>query len=120
MSVSRSAALRKVVRSAAALDLPAATDRELLRRFVHENDQSNFETLVNRHTAMVFGVCRRALPIVQDAEDACQATFLVLASRAKDGHWHESVANWLYTTARKVARSARIEAERRVRRETEA
>jgi RNA polymerase sigma factor (sigma-70 family) len=118
MSGSRSAALRKVVRSAAALDPPAATDRELLRHFARENDQSAFETLVNRHTAMVFGVCRRALPIVQDAEDACQATFLVLASRARDGRWQESVANWLYTTARKVARSARVAAERRVRRET--
>src|SRR5580698_6298125 len=118
MSVSRSAALRKVVRSAAALDLPAATDRELLRRFARENDQSAFETLVHRHTAMVFGVCRRALSNVQDAEDACQATFLVLASRAKEQRWQESVANWLYTTARKVARNARVAAERRVRRET--
>jgi RNA polymerase sigma factor (sigma-70 family) len=106
-----------VVRSTAALDLPAATDRGLLRRFARENDQSAFETLVNRHTAMVFGVCRRALPNVQDAEDACQATFLVLARRAKDGRWQDSVANWLYATARKVARSARVAAERRVRRE---
>jgi RNA polymerase sigma factor (sigma-70 family) len=118
MGGSRSAALRKVVRSAAALDLPAATDRELLRRFARDNDQSAFEALVNRHTAMVFGVCRRASPNVQDAEDACQATFLVLASRAKDRRWHESVANWLHSTARKVARSARVAAERRVRRET--
>src|SRR5580692_2195687 len=103
MSGSRSAALRKVVRSAAALDPPAATDRDLLRRFARENDQSAFETLVNRHTTMVFGVCRRALPNVQDAEDACQATFLVLASGAKNGRWQESVANWLYATARKIA-----------------
>src|SRR5262245_50619032 len=117
MSGSRSATLRKVFRSAAALDQPAATDRELLRRFARENDQSAFETLVNRHTAMVFGVGRRALPNVQDAEDACQATFLVLASRANDGRWQESVANWFYSTARKVARSARVAAERRARRE---
>src|SRR3954451_9455286 len=50
----RSATLRNVFRSAAALDLPAATDRELLRRFARENDQGAFETLVDRHAAMVF------------------------------------------------------------------
>ncbi len=113
----RSAVLRKVVRSAAALDPPAATDRELLRRFARDNDQTAFETLVNRHTAMVLGVCRRALSNVQDAEDACQATFLVLANRAKSVRWQESIANWLYTTARKVAHNARLAAERRTRRE---
>src|SRR5262245_3236934 len=117
MSGSRSATLRKVFRSAAALDPPAATDRELLRRFARENVQRAFETLVNRHTAMVFGVCRRALPTVQDAEDACQATFQVLARREKDGRWNESDTNWLYSTARKVARSVRVATERRVRRE---
>jgi RNA polymerase sigma factor (sigma-70 family) len=118
MSRTRSAVLRKVVQSAAALDQPAATDRELIRRFVRENDQSAFEALVNRHTAMVLGVCRRALSNVQDAEDACQATFLVLANQARNGRWQESVANWLYTTARKVAHNARVAAERRTRRET--
>ena len=56
---------------------------------------------------------------MQDAEDACQATFLVLANRAKDGRWQESVANWLYTTARNVAYNARVAAERRAKREAE-
>jgi RNA polymerase sigma factor (sigma-70 family) len=110
-----------VVRSAAGLDQSAATDRELLQRFVRANDQSAFEALVHRHTSMVLGVCRRALPNVQDAEDACQATFLVLANRARDGRpgrWQESVANWLYTTARKVAANALVAARRRVQRET--
>jgi RNA polymerase sigma factor (sigma-70 family) len=109
-----------VVQSAAALDPCAATDCELLRRFARENDQAAFAALVGRHTAMVLGVCRRALVTVQDAEDACQAVFLVLANRAKDGRWQESIANWLYTTARKVAHNARLVAERRVRRETTA
>ncbi|QJW94810.1 sigma-70 family RNA polymerase sigma factor [Frigoriglobus tundricola] len=117
MSARRTAALRKVVRTVAAPDRGGATDRELLDRFVRENDQSAFETLVTRHTGMVLGVCRRALPKVQDAEDACQATFMVLARKAGAGHWQESVANWLYTTARKVARNARVAAERRARRE---
>ncbi|HEV3436660.1 MAG TPA: sigma factor, partial [Gemmata sp.] len=118
MSGSRTAAMGRVVRAAKVIDRPTATDRELLRRFSRENDQSAFETLVNRHTSMVLGVCRRALPTVQDAEDACQATFLVLANRAKDGRWQESIANWLYTTARKVAHNTRVAAERRAKRES--
>jgi RNA polymerase sigma factor (sigma-70 family) len=117
MKDSRLAALRKVMRAAVS-DQCATTDRELLRRFAHENDQAAFETLVNRHTSMVLGVCRRALANVQDAEDACQAVFLVLANRARTGNWQDSVANWLYTTARKVAHNARVAAERRTRRES--
>src|SRR4029453_13691397 len=91
--------------------------RELLRRSARDNDQTAFEALVNRHTGMVLGVCRRALPTVQDAEDACQATFLVLANRAKNGRWQESVAGCPYTPARKVARNARVAAEGRAKRE---
>jgi RNA polymerase sigma factor (sigma-70 family) len=117
MKESRTAALRKVVR-AAVPDQSAETDRELIRRFAHENDQAAFEALVNRHTSMVLGVCRRALANVQDAEDACQAVFLVLANRARVGNWQDSVANWLYTTARKVAHNARVVAQRRAKRES--
>ncbi|HEV3439684.1 MAG TPA: sigma-70 family RNA polymerase sigma factor, partial [Gemmata sp.] len=120
MANCRTAAIKCVIKSVAATDGSAATDRELLRRFSHENDQGAFETLVNRHTSMVFGVCRRALVTVQDAEDACQATFLVLAKRAKDRRWQESVANWLYATARQVAYNARLANERRTKRETRA
>lgn len=118
MSASRTTAMERVVRAAKVINQPTATDRELLHRFTRNNDQEAFETLVNRHTNMVLGVCRRALSSLQDAEDACQATFLVLANRAKGGRWQESVANWLYTTARKVAHNARVAAERRTRRET--
>src|SRR5262249_49158708 len=56
----------------------------------------------------------------QDAEDACQATFLVLAQKAKGNRWQPSVANWLFTTARKVAHNARVAARRRARREAQA
>src|SRR5262249_16680421 len=56
----------------------------------------------------------------QDAEDACQATFLVLAKKAAGGRWQPSVANWLYTTARKVAHNASVAAQRRARREGQA
>src|SRR5688572_20474535 len=99
MSGSRTAVLRRVVRSVAKTDHATATDRELLRRFARENDQDAFETLVTRHGTLVLGVCRRALPTVQDAEDACQATFVVLARKAKSERWQESIANWLFTTA---------------------
>ncbi len=67
----RMAVLRTVIRSVEP-ELPA-TDRELLLRFARDKDQSAFEALVRRHTGMVLGVCRRALPTVQDAEDAHEA-----------------------------------------------
>jgi RNA polymerase sigma factor (sigma-70 family) len=54
---------------------------------------------------------------VQDAEDACQATFLILSRKADSGRWQPSVANWLYLTARRVARNARVAAERRAKHE---
>jgi RNA polymerase sigma factor (sigma-70 family) len=96
------------------------SDCELLKRFVSENDQTAFATVVARHTAMVLGVCRRSLTSVQDAEDACQAVFLLLAKKARSTDWQSSAANWLYTTARKVARNARVAAARRTRRDERA
>ena len=56
----------------------------------------------------------------QDAEDACQAVFLVLARKAKSARWQPSIANWLYATARKTAANARAAALRRARREGQA
>ena len=119
MASSRATALRKAIRSVATAN-EGATDRELLRRFVEDANEDAFARVVGRHTGMVQGVCRRSLANWQDAEDACQATFLVLARKAKDVRWGPSVANWLYATARKVARNARVAAERRARREAKA
>src|SRR5262245_6193149 len=118
---SRSAeVLKEVVRLVGSADEPGTTDRDLLRRFADQADQGAFATVVGRHAAMVLGVCRRTLANVQDAEDACQATFLLLAQKARGGRWQPSVANWLYTTARKVAGNARVAAGRRARRERRA
>jgi RNA polymerase sigma factor (sigma-70 family) len=91
-------------------------DRQLLGRFA-AGDPDAFAALFRRHADMVLGVCRRTLRRVQDAEDACQATFLILSRKADSGRWQPSVANWLYLTARRVARNARVAAERRARHE---
>jgi RNA polymerase sigma factor (sigma-70 family) len=108
--------VRQLMRTAGAEAL-GETDRDLLRRFAEANDQNAFAALVRRHTGMVFGVCRRCVPTVQDAEDACQATFVILAGKASRVRWQPSVANWLFTPARRVAHNAQVAARRRTRRE---
>jgi RNA polymerase sigma factor (sigma-70 family) len=91
--------LRKL---AARLD-DAASDRELLRRFQAERDEGAFAEIVRRHQPMLLRVCRRVLSDGHDAEDVCQAAFLVLAKRASAVRWHDSVAGWLYRAARRLA-----------------
>src|SRR5207244_5515852 len=120
MATQTAAVLKHVVQSLAVGDADGVSDRELLRRFGERGEHAAFATLVQRHTALVYGVCRRALSHPQDAEDACQATFLVLARKAKFEQWQPSVANWLYTTARRVARNALVAAQRRRKQERRA
>src|SRR5262245_51693445 len=90
-------------------------DRDLLKRYADASDQKAFEAVVNRHWAMVLGVCRRVLNSQADAEDACQAVFLILSKKVKSVSWQVSVANWLYATARKVAHNARVSSSRRTK-----
>jgi RNA polymerase sigma factor (sigma-70 family) len=75
------------------------TDGELLARFVAGRDEAAFAMLLQRHGPMVLGVCRRVLGHVHDAEDAFQATFLVLARKASAVVKRESVGSFLYGVA---------------------
>lgn len=75
------------------------TDNELIGKYIFKNDNSAFEELVRRHSNLVMGVCRGMLLQTQDAEDAFQATFLILSRKCKSLLDHGSVAGWLYQTA---------------------
>ena len=116
----RTTTMSHLARALSAGDSEVRTDRDLLTRFVTAGDQAAFAVLAARHAGMVLGVCRRAIPGAADAEDACQAVFLLLAQKAARIRWRASVAGWLYTAARRVARNARVSAERRARREARA
>ncbi len=96
----------------------APQDRQLLKRFVTARDEQAFAMLVLRHGPLVWGVCWRALRHTQDAEDAFQATFLVLARKAHSVRWQTSVGNWLYSVAGHVAAEVRARKLRQRRHET--
>ena len=92
------------------------TDAQLLERFLERRDEhaeAAFAALVDRHGAMVLRVCRHILRSEDDAEDAAQATFLVLAHRAGTIGRRESVSCWLHGVALRVAAKARTAATRR-------
>ncbi len=90
--------------------LEAATDRQLLERFRAGKDQPAFAELVRRHGRMVMNVCRRVLREPHDADDAFQATFLLLARKAGSILHERSVAGWLYGVAFRTALKARARA----------
>jgi RNA polymerase sigma factor (sigma-70 family) len=96
------------------------TDGQLLGRFIERRDQAAVTALVRRHGPMVWGVCRRILRCRQDAEDAFQATFLVLVRKAGSVRRREMVANWLYGVAHQTALKARAMLARRQARERQA
>src|SRR5262245_49755886 len=78
-------------------------DGQLLARFVDERDESAFEVLVRRYGRLVFGVCRKVTGDAHTAEDAFQATFLVLVHKAASLDRRRPVADWLYTVAFRLA-----------------
>ncbi len=111
--------LRALLASGTATGL---TDSQLLERFTARraesaeavaDAESAFTALVDRHGAMVWGVCKRVLADAHDAEDAFQATFLILARKSRSVRVDGSLGRWLYGVAHRVALRARATAKRR-------
>jgi RNA polymerase sigma factor (sigma-70 family) len=93
--------------------LDALTDEELLERFATRREEAAFAALVRRHAPLVLAVCRRVLRHAQDAEDAFQAVFCVLARKAGAIRRRRAVAGWLYAVASRIAARARATRGRR-------
>lgn len=93
-------------------DEPA--DDELLKRYRSHRDQAAFSLLVKRHAPLVWRVCHGILGHTHDAEDALQATFLVLVRRAGSVRWQRSISAWLYEVSHRVAKKSRATAARRI------
>jgi RNA polymerase sigma factor (sigma-70 family) len=111
--VPHAALARHLRRLAAPPARETAPDAELLGRFIARKDQDAFAALVARHGAMVLAVCRRVLPGAADAEDAFQATFLLLARKAAGLRRPAALAAWLHGVALRVSRKARTAGIRR-------
>jgi RNA polymerase sigma factor (sigma-70 family) len=105
--------LQHIRRLAGSPDVGEPSDGQLLRRFTETRDEPAFATLVQRHGRLVLDVCCRVLGHEQDAEDAFQTTFLVLARNARSIRKEESLASWLYGVAYRVASKARARSARR-------
>lgn len=98
----------------------ALTDAQLLEQLLVKRDETAVEVLVRRYGPLVFGVCRRVLRNDHAAEDAFQATFLVLMRKAASLDRGQPLGSWLYTVAYRLALSARANQQRRQRCETQA
>ena len=105
--------LRHIREIAGNANVEHSSDSQLLTEFVTRGNASAFATILKRHGTMVWRVCRRQLQQEQDAEDAFQATFLVLARRAAAIRKKEAVASWLHGVAHRVALSVKRAAARR-------
>jgi RNA polymerase sigma factor (sigma-70 family) len=107
------AALRQLNRLFASGVVAGLSDAQLLERFVTRGDAGAFESLVGRHGPMVLSVCRGLLRDPHDAEDAFQATFLVLVQKGGTIRGRDSLAGWLHQVAHRVAIRANVAAARR-------
>ena len=112
--------LRRLTRGMVAATLADQSDRQLVERFLAGRGEAVFEAILRRHGAMVYRVCWRVLQHHQDAEDAFQATFLVLAQRLRTVRKHASLASWLHGVAHRLALRAKAGAATRRRHEAQA
>src|ERR1017187_8733898 len=99
--------------SVCASDSGDQPDADLLARFVQTGEEAAFTAILQRHGTLVIGVCTRVLGNTEDADDAFQATFLVLVRKANSIRKGASVASWLYGVAYRVSLEARTRAARR-------
>ena len=120
MATGQPTSLMRFLRGLAAHGGGDAADGQLLHRFATRHDEAAFAALVGRHGPVVWGVCRRVLRDPNDAEDAFQATFLVLARKAASVARPDLLGNWLYGVACRTAREARARAARRRAKERQA
>lgn len=98
--------LHSLTRGMLAEALREQSDRELVEEFLSRQDEAIFEVLIRRHGPMVYRVCWRVLQQTQEAEDAFQATFLLLAQKLRSVRKLDSLASWLHGVARRVALKA--------------
>ena len=100
--------LSSLLKQALSGDAGNVTDGQLLDWFLAHKEETAFRALLHRHGPMVMGVCRRVLNDAHDAEDAFQATFLVLVRKAASIVPRNLVANWLFGVAYRTAQKARV------------
>jgi len=109
--------IQPVRRQGHARDVTGRNDGQLLEDFIRHRDEAAFAALVHRHGPMVWGVCHRVLCNFHNAEDAFQATFLVLVRKAASIVPRAMVPNWLYGVAYQTALKAKATAAKRRARE---
>src|SRR5262245_57761298 len=111
-------AVRGLLATLARAEARTVTDRDLLRRFANARDEAAFAEIVRRYGPLVLGVCRRVVPDYHLAEDAFQAVFVVLASKANHLDTARPLGPWLYGVAHRVALRARARMDRRKKHES--
>src|SRR5262249_23383272 len=96
------------------------SDRQLLDRFTETAEEVAFAAILDRHGPMLRGLCHRLLGDGHLADDVVQATFLVLARKARSIRQRDSLAGWLYAVAQRLSRQARLAESARSHREQKA